>query len=56
MVLIKVLGKGAMLSSYREDNYFITRALPILVSLLVIYAVLLFLVVPVNAVALAILL
>ena len=45
-----------MLSSYREDNYFITRALPVLVSSLVIYAVLLFLVVPVNAVALAILL
>ncbi len=45
-----------MLSSYREDNYFITRALPVLVSLLVIYAVLLFLAVPINAVALAILL
>ena len=45
-----------MFSSYREDKYFIGKVLPVLVGMIIIYSLLMFLSVPINAVALAILL
>ena len=45
-----------MFSSYREDKYFLSRALPVLVGLITVYSLLIFLSVQINAVALAILL
>jgi len=43
-------------SSYREDKYFLSRALPVLVGLITVYSLLILLSVKINAVALAILL
>lgn len=45
-----------MFSSYREDKYFLSRALPVLVGLITVYSLLILLSVQINAVALAILL
>lgn len=45
-----------MFSSYREDKYFLSRALPVLVGLITVYSLLILLSVKINAVALAILL
>lgn len=45
-----------MFSSYREDKYFLSRALPVLVGLITVYSLSILLSVQINAVALAILL
>lgn len=43
-----------MLSAYRQDTFFLSRVLPVLISLAVIYGLLWILAIPINAVVLAI--
>lgn len=43
-----------MLSAYRQDTFFLSRALPVLIGLAVIYGLLWLLAIPINAVVLAI--
>lgn len=43
-----------MLSAYRQDTFFLSRALPVLIGLAVIYGLLWMLAIPINAVVLAI--
>ena len=45
-----------MLAAYRDDTFFISRALPVLVALAAIYGLLSLLSIPINAVVLAIVL